>query len=258
MSHGDVFSLESVSISYGTLLAVSDITLAIPHQGITALIGPSGCGKSTLLMSLNRLTDLVKGAHLTGTITFDGSDIHGVDTDLVELRRRIGVVFQKPNAFPKSIYENVAYGPRIHGHAGNLDEIVERSLIRAGLWDEVKDDLKRSATELSGGQQQRLVVARCLSVGPEVILMDEPTASLDPVASRTIEDLVRELSDEYTVVLVTHDLPQAARLADRTAFLAVEFDDDGSRHGVLVEYGPTAQVFGDPVDERTREYVARA
>ena len=258
MSHGDVFTIESVGISYGSLLAVSDVTLAIPHQGITALIGPSGCGKSTLLMSLNRLTDLTPAARLTGTISFDGSDIHAPDTDLVDLRRRIGVVFQKPNAFPKSIYDNVAYGPRIHGHTGNLDEIVESSLTRAGLWDEVKDDLKRPATELSGGQQQRLVVARCLSVGPEVILMDEPTASLDPVASRTIEDLIEELSHEYTVVLVTHDLQQAARLADRTAFLAVEFDDDGSRHGVLVEYGPTAQVFGNPADERTREYVARA
>ena len=258
MSHGDVFTIESVSISYGSLLAVSDVTLAIPHQGITALIGPSGCGKSTLLMSLNRLTDLTPAARLTGTITFDGSDIHAPDTDLVDLRRRIGVVFQKPNAFPKPIYDNVAYGPRIHGHTGSLDEIVESSLTRAGLWDEVKDDLKRPATELSGGQQQRLVVARCLSVGPEVILMDEPTASLDPVASRTIEDLIEELSNEYTVVLVTHDLQQAARLADRTAFFAVEFDDDGSRHGVLVEYGLTAQVFGNPADERTREYVARA
>jgi phosphate transport system ATP-binding protein len=258
MSHGDVFTLDGVSISYGAVAAVRDITMGIPHQGITALIGPSGCGKSTVLMSLNRLTDLVPGARLTGTVTFDGIDIHAPQTDLVELRRRIGVVFQKPNAFPKSIYDNVAYGPRVHGRAGNLDDVVERSLSRAGLWDEVKGDLHRSATALSGGQQQRLVVARCLAVDPEVILMDEPTASLDPLATQVLEELISELAADYTVVLVTHDLQQAARLADRTAFLAVEFDEDGSRHGVLVEYGPTREVFDNPADPRTRDYVARA
>jgi phosphate transport system ATP-binding protein len=258
MSHGTVFDLDRVSIGYGSVLAVKDVTMGIPHQGITALIGPSGCGKSTLLMSLNRLTDLVPDAHLQGTIDFDGIDIHAPDTDLVELRRRIGVVFQKPNAFPKSIYDNVAYGPRIHGRVGDLDNLVERSLIRAGLWDEVKDDLRRSASALSGGQQQRLVVARCLALDPEVILMDEPTASLDPVASDTIEELIAELATDYTVVLVTHDLKQAARLSDRTAFFAVEFDSDGSRHGVLVEYGDTHAIFGSPTDPRTAEYVARA
>jgi phosphate transport system ATP-binding protein len=258
MSHGDIFELESVTISYGSVTAVKDITMGIPHQGITALIGPSGCGKSTLLMSLNRLTDLVPDARLMGSITFDGNDIHAPATDLVELRRRVGVVFQKPNAFPKSIYDNVAYGPRVHGRAGNLDEVVERSLVRAGLWDEVSSDLQRSATALSGGQQQRLVVARCLALDPEVILMDEPTASLDPVASATIEDLIEQLATDYTVVLVTHDLQQASRLADRTAFLAVEFDADGARHGVLVEYGPTQEIFARPADPRTAEYVSRA
>jgi phosphate transport system ATP-binding protein len=258
MSHGDMFELDSVSISYGSTLAVKDISMGIPHQGITALIGPSGCGKSTVLMSLNRLTDLVPEARLDGTITFDGIDIHAPDTDLVGLRRRIGLVFQKPNAFPKSIYDNVAYGPRVHGLTANLDDVVERSLMRAGLWDEVKSDLRRSATALSGGQQQRLVVARCLALDPEVILMDEPTASLDPVASGTIEELIAQLASDYTVVLVTHDLQQAARLADRTAFLAVEFDPAGERHGVLVEYGPTADIFGNPGDPRTAEYVARA
>jgi phosphate transport system ATP-binding protein len=258
MSHGDMFELSRVSISYGSTLAVRDISMGIPHQGITALIGPSGCGKSTVLMSLNRLTDLVPEARLTGTITFDGADIHSPDTDLVDLRRRIGVVFQKPNAFPKSIFDNVAYGPRVHGLTANLDELVERSLVRAGLWDEVKDDLRRSATALSGGQQQRLVVARCLALDPEVLLMDEPTASLDPVAAATIEDLIEQLSTDYTVVLVTHDLQQAARLADRTAFFAVEFDADGARHGVLVEYGATREIFENPADARTAEYVARA
>jgi len=258
MSHADVFELDDVSISYGPVLAVKGISMGIPHQGITALIGPSGCGKSTLLMSLNRLTDLVPDARLEGTIAFDGADIHAPNADLVELRRRIGVVFQKPNAFPKSIYDNVAYGPRIHGRTVDLDEVVEFSLVRAGLWDEVKGDLRRSATALSGGQQQRLVVARCLALDPEVILMDEPTASLDPVASATIEELIAHLATDYTVVLVTHDLQQAARLADRTAFLAVEFDPDGARHGVLVEYGPTHDVFENPVDARTAEYVARA
>jgi phosphate transport system ATP-binding protein len=258
MSHGNVFTLDGVTISYGQTMAVRDITMQIPHQGITALIGPSGCGKSTVLMSLNRLTDLVPEAHLTGIITFDGTDIHAADTDVVELRRRIGVVFQKPNAFPKSIYDNVAYGPRIHGRHGNLDDIVERSLQRAGLWDEVKDDLRRSGAALSGGQQQRLVVARCLAVEPEVILMDEPTASLDPVATEVLEQLITELAGDYTVVMVTHDLQQAARLADRTAFLTVEFDADGARHGVLVEYGTTRDVFEHPVDQRTRDYVARA
>ena len=213
MSHGDMFELADVSVSYGTVLAVKDVSMGISHQGITALIGPSGCGKSTLLMSLNRLTDLVPSARLIGTISFDGTDIHAPDTDLVDLRRRIGVVFQKPNAFPKSIYDNVAYGPRVHGMTHDLDALVERSLVRAGLWDEVKDDLQRSATALSGGQQQRLVVARCLALDPEVILMDEPTASLDPVASGTIEELVAQLATDYTVVLVTHDLQQAARLA---------------------------------------------
>ena len=258
MSHGDMFELADVSVSYGTVLAVKDVSMGISHQGITALIGPSGCGKSTLLMSLNRLTDLVPSARMIGTISFDGTDIHAPDTDLVDLRRRIGVVFQKPNAFPKSIYDNVAYGPRVHGMTHDLDALVERSLVRAGLWDEVKDDLQRSATALSGGQQQRLVVARCLALDPEVILMDEPTASLDPVASGTIEDLVAQLATDYTVVLVTHDLQQAARLADRTAFFSVEFDADGSRHGVLVEYGPTRDIFDNPSDPRTAAYVARA
>jgi phosphate transport system ATP-binding protein len=251
----DVFTLDHVSVAYGSVQALQDVTLAIPRQGITALIGPSGCGKSTLLRSLNRLTDLVAGARLDGTITFDGADIHAPDVDLVDLRRRVGMVFQKPNAFPKSIFDNVAYGPRLHGHSDNLDERVRRSLERAGLWDEVGDDLARSATALSGGQQQRLVIARALAVDPEVILMDEPTASLDPVATSLIEELTRQLAEDYTIVLVTHDLPQAERISDRTAFFVAHAHDDETRHGELVEFGPTAQVFGDPADERTRAYV---
>ncbi len=251
----DVFVLDHVSVSYGTTTALRDVSMTIPRGGITSLIGPSGCGKSTLLRTLNRLNDLVAGARLEGTVTFDGADIHSPDTDLVDLRRRVGMVFQKPNPFPKSVYDNVAYGPRLHGSPIDLDGLVERSLVRAGLWDEVKDDLTKPATTLSGGQQQRLVIARCLAVEPEVILMDEPTASLDPVATATIEELTRELSAIYTIVLVTHDLRQAARISDRTAFFAAHAHDDDTRHGELVEYGPTAEIFDSPADERTREYV---
>ena len=251
----DVFVLDHVSVSYGTTAALRDVSMAIPRGGITSLIGPSGCGKSTLLRTLNRLNDLVAGARLEGTVTFDGADIHSPDTDLVDLRRRVGMVFQKPNPFPKSVYDNVAYGPRLHGSPIDLDGLVERSLVRAGLWDEVKDDLTKPAATLSGGQQQRLVIARCLAVEPEVILMDEPTASLDPVATATIEELTRDLSADYTIVLVTHDLRQAARISDRTAFFAAHAHDDDTRHGELVEYGPTAEIFHQPSDDRTRQYV---
>lgn len=251
----DVFRLERVSVSYGQVLALSDVSMTIARQGVTALIGPSGCGKSTLLRTLNRMNDLVPDARLEGTVTFDGMDIHSPDTDLVDLRRRVGMVFQKPNPFPRSIYDNVAYGPVLHGPREGVDELVERSLVRAGLWDEVKDDLDRSATALSGGQQQRLVIARCLAVEPEVILMDEPTASLDPVATLAIEDLTSGLAADYTIVLVTHDLRQAKRISDRTAFFVAHVHDEESRHGELVEYRDTAELFADPRDPRTREYV---
>ena len=252
----DVFVVDGVTVTYGSVLALSDVSLRIPRGGVTALIGPSGCGKSTLLRTFNRMNDLVAGARLTGTVLFDGSDIHAPDANLIDLRRRVGMVFQKPNAFPKSVYENVVYGPILHGTRHGLDDLVEESLARAGLWDEVKDDLGRSAAELSGGQQQRLVIARCLAVGPEVILMDEPTASLDPVATSAIEDLIVELSGDYTIVLVTHDLGQAARVSDRTAFFVAHQHDDEGRHGELVEYGPTAEVFAHPADPRTAEYLA--
>ena len=252
----DVLVVDGVTVTYGSVLALSDVSMRIPRQGVTALIGPSGCGKSTLLRTFNRMNDLVAGARLTGTVLFDGADIHAPDTDLISLRRRVGMVFQKPNAFPRSVYDNVAYGPALHGFRHGLDELVEESLVRAGLWDEVKDDLGRSAMELSGGQQQRLVIARCLAVGPEVILMDEPTASLDPVATSAIEDLIAALSPDFTIVLVTHDLGQAARVSDRTAFFIAHQHDDEGRHGELVEYGPTSEVFGAPADPRTAEYLA--
>lgn len=252
----DVFVVDGVTITYGSVLALSDVSLRIPRGGVTALIGPSGCGKSTLLRTFNRMNDLVAGARLIGTVLFDGIDIHAPDVDLIDLRRRVGMVFQKPNPFPKTIYENVAYGPALHGTRHGLDDLVEVSLTRAGLWDEVKDDLGRRAAELSGGQQQRLVIARCLAVGPEVILMDEPTASLDPVATSAIEDLITELSRDYTIVLVTHDLGQAARISDRTAFFIAHQHDDEGRHGELVEYGPTSDVFANPADPRTAEYLA--
>ena len=252
----DAFVVEGVTVTYGSVLALSDVSIRVPRDGVTALIGPSGCGKSSLLRTFNRMNDLIAGARLTGIVLFDGVDIHGTDVDLIDLRRRVGMVFQKPNAFPRSVYENVAYGPTLHGTRVGLDDLVEQSLTRAGLWDEVKDDLGRSAAELSGGQQQRLVIARCLAVGPEVILMDEPTASLDPVATSAIEDLIVELAREYTIVLVTHDLGQASRVSDRTAFFVAHQHDDEGRHGELVEYGPTADMFASPADPRTAEYLA--
>lgn len=250
-----VFHLEHVTVRYDRTLALDDVTMTISGPGITALVGPSGCGKSTLLRSLNRLNDLVPGARLEGSITFDGIDIHDPATDLIDLRRRVGMVFQKPNAFPMSVYDNVAYGPRLHRHPGSIDDIVEDSLRRAGLWEEIADDLDRPANALSGGQQQRLVIARCLALRPEVILMDEPTASLDPVATAAIEDLARDLARDVTLVLVTHDLGQAFRVADHTAFLHAHTHDDDGRHGELVEFGPTHQVFTSPEDPRTREYL---
>lgn len=254
----EVFRLDRVSVSYGAAVALRDVSLSIPARGVTALIGPSGSGKSTLLRTLNRMNDLVPGAHLEGVVTFRGADIHAPDTDLVDLRRRVGMIFQRSHAFPGSIFDNVAYGPRLHGRREGLDQLVQGCLTRAGLWDEVRDDLAGSAEALSGGQQQRLAVARCLAVEPEVILMDEPTSSLDPVATATIEGLIRELAQNYPIVLVTHHLGQAVRVSDHTAFLAAETDADGARYGVLVEFAASAQLFGDPSDPRTRAYVTGA
>jgi phosphate transport system ATP-binding protein len=225
---------------------------------ITALIGPSGCGKSTLLRSLNRMNDLVDGAHVTGEITFNGENIYAPDVDAIEVRRRIGMVFQKPNPFPKSIYDNIAYGPKVIGmKPSSMDDLVEEALTRAALWDEVKDKLKQSAFGLSGGQQQRLCIARTIAVKPEVILMDEPCSALDPIATMRIEDLMVELKQDYTIIIVTHNMQQAARVADKTAFFtALPDETTGNRTGVLVEYNETTKIFENPDDQRTEDYIS--
>jgi phosphate transport system ATP-binding protein len=223
----------------------------VPHNRITALIGPSGCGKSTLLRSLNRMNDLVDSARTEGQVLYHGVDLYAEDIDPVEVRRRIGMVFQKPNPFPKSIYDNVAFGPRVAGYSGDMDELVERSLRRAALWDEVKDSLRRPGTALSGGQQQRLCIARAIAVEPDVILMDEPCSSLDPIATLRIEELMHELKENYTIVIVTHNMQQAARASDITAFLTVDQD----RAGYLVEMAPTQQLFTMPHNRLTEDYI---
>lgn len=251
-----VFDVSGLSIVYGTNRAVRDVNLKVGPQQITAMIGPSGCGKSTVLRTLNRMNDLIPGARVEGRVTYHGEDLYAPEVDPIEVRRRIGMVFQKPNPFPKSIYDNVAYGPRINGMRGNMDEIVEQSLIKAALWDEVKDKLKDNAFALSGGQQQRLCIARTIAVNPEVILMDEPCSALDPIATLKIEDLMYELASEYTIVIVTHNMQQAARVSDRTAFFTASVDEDGDRFGNLVEYDETSTIFSKPSDQRTEDYIA--
>jgi phosphate transport system ATP-binding protein len=250
----DVFELTDFSCWYGTFRAVKDINLRIGEKRITSIIGPSGTGKSTLLRALNRMNDLIEVAHVSGKATYHGVDLYAPDVDPVEVRRRIGMVFQKPNPFPKSIYENVAFGPRVAGVKGKqrLDEIVESSLRRAALWDEVKDKLGSLGTALSGGQQQRLCIARAIAVEPDVILMDEPASALDPIATLRIEELMWELKQNYTIVIVTHNMQQAARASDETIFLTM--DDD--RAGYLVEKGPTAQIFTNPQNRLTEDYIS--
>jgi len=250
-----VLELENVSVFYGNYEAVRQTTMSIAKNQITALIGPSGCGKSTILRSLNRMNDLIPGARVTGRISFHGTDIYAPEVDPIQVRRRIGMVFQKPNPFPKSIYENVAYGLRINKIKGNLDDMVEQALRAAALWDEVKDKLKTSALALSGGQQQRLCIARAIAVKPEVILMDEPCSALDPIATAKIEDLMYELASEYTIVIVTHNMQQAARVSHRTAFFTAEVDENGVRYGRLVEYDDTQKIFTNPKDKRTEDYI---
>jgi len=250
-----VFDVRNVSAYYGDFRAVRDVTLPIRQNEITALIGPSGCGKTTVLRCFNRMNDLIEGARVEGQVLYHGIDLYDRQIDPVEVRRRIGMVFQKPNPFPKSIYENVAFGPRIAGFKGNMDELVEASLLKAALWDEVKGKLKGSAMALSGGQQQRLCIARAIAVQPDVILMDEPCSSLDPIATSRIEDLMRELVADYTIVIVTHNMQQAARVADRTAFFTVDVDAEGHRTGFVVEFDDTEVLFTHPTDKRTEDYV---
>ena len=251
-----VFDVADVNVYYGEFRAIRDANLQIRQHEITAFIGPSGCGKSTMLRCFDRMNDLIEGARVEGKILYHGVDLYGPKIDPVEVRKRIGMVFQKPNPFPKSIYDNVAFGARLAGLEGNLDEIVENSLRRAALWDEVKDRLKKSAIGLSGGQQQRLCIARAVAVEPEVILMDEPCSALDPIATARVEDLMQELKDSYTIVIVTHNMQQAARVSDRTAFFTTEVNEQSdTRTGVLVEYDVTDKMFSNPTDERTENYV---
>jgi phosphate transport system ATP-binding protein len=249
-----VFDIQDVTARYGDNIAVKDVTLEIQKNLVTAVIGPSGCGKSTFIRCLNRMNDTVQGFKLDGRVNYHGIDIYGDRVEAIEVRRRIGMVFQKPNPFPKTIYDNVAWAPRVLGLKKNLDERVEKALRSAALWDEVKDRLKKSALSLSGGQQQRLCIARAIAIEPEVLLLDEPASALDPIATQKIEELMRELKRDYTIVIVTHNMQQAARVADRTAFFSLEVEDS-QRYGVLVEYDDTEKVFTSPADQRTEDYV---
>jgi phosphate transport system ATP-binding protein len=251
-----VFDVAGLSVYYGDFRAVRNISMTVSANRITALIGPSGCGKTTVLRCFNRMNDLIDIARVEGAVLYRGADLYDKQVDAVEVRRRIGMVFQKPNPFPKSIYDNIAFGPRIGGIKGNLDDVVEHSLRKAALWDEVKYRLKDSAMSLSGGQQQRLCIARCIAVEPDVILMDEPCSALDPIATGRIEDLMQQLKDEFSIIIVTHNMQQAARVSDMTAFLTAEVDEEQDRRtGVLVEYDRTEQIFTNPSDERTENYV---
>ena len=240
-----------LNVYYGDFRAIKDVNLKIERRKITSIIGPSGCGKSTMLRAFNRMNELVPSAHAEGEVIFNGKNVYDSDVDAVEVRRHIGMVFQKPNPFPKSIYENVAWGAHINGFQGNMDELVEQSLQQAALWDEVKDKLDQSGLSLSGGQQQRLCIARAIAIKPQIILMDEPASALDPIATLKIEDLMRELSQDYTIIVVTHNMQQAARASDYTAFFMMDED----RAGTMVEYGPTERVFTRPRDPRTEDYI---
>jgi phosphate transport system ATP-binding protein len=257
LSTEPIFELRDVSVRYGENLAVDEVTADFYRNQITALIGPSGCGKSTLIRCLNRMNDLIPSARVEGEIIYHGQDLYADTVDPVEVRKRIGMVFQKPNPFPKSIYDNIAFGPRILGMEGDMDEIVERALRDGALWDEVKDRLDDNAFGMSGGQQQRLCIARCLAVNPDVILMDEPCSALDPISTGKIEDLMLELKDRYSIVIVTHNMQQAARVSDRTAFLIVELDSaEKNRWGRIIEYDETEKIFTNPADKRTEDYVS--
>ena len=250
-------SLQNVAISYGTTQAVRGVFMEIPRGKVTAFIGPSGCGKSTVLRALNRMNDLIEGCSLSGRVLFDGQDLYGRDVDPVEVRRRIGMVFQKPNPFPKSIYENIAFGARINGYRGDMDELVERSLRKAAIWDETKDKLQESGYALSGGQQQRLCIARAIAIEPEVILMDEPCSALDPISTLKIEEMMHELKKSYTIVIVTHNMQQAVRVSDMTGFFNVTASADADRKvGCLEEFAETEAIFNAPQQQATKDYVS--
>ena len=250
-----VFDVDDLSVSYDGSTALKNVSLEIYRNHVTAFIGPSGCGKSTFIRCFNHLNDLIPGAKIDGKIMYHGQDLYGPEVDPVEVRKRIGMVFQKPNPFPKSIYDNVAFGPRVLGMTSDLDDRVEKALQQAALWDEVGHRLKKSALSLSGGQQQRLCIARCLAVEPDVLLMDEPASALDPISTTAIEDLMHDLKQEYTIVVVTHNMQQAARVADMTAFFSIERGEEGERSGILVEYDSTEKIFTQPSDNRTEDYV---
>lgn len=252
-----ILRAENVSVTYGSFQALRGVSLDIPKNQVVAFIGPSGCGKSTLLRCFNRLNDLIPGTKVGGKVTYQGVDIYGDKVDPVQVRRRIGMVFQKPNPFPKSIYDNIAFGAKINGYKkSEMDEIVERSLRQAALWEEVKDKLKESGLSLSGGQQQRLCIARTVAIEPDVVLMDEPASALDPISTRKVEELIQELKENYTIVIVTHNMQQATRVADFTAFFNAEAEEGGKRFGYLVEYDRTEAIFNNPQEEYTRQYVS--
>jgi phosphate transport system ATP-binding protein len=254
MENNYAIEANTLSIYYGNFMAVKDVDMMIERQKITAIIGPSGCGKSTLLRAFNRMNDFVPGCHVTGELLLQGQNLYSNDIDPVEVRRKIGMVFQKPNPFPKSIYENIAWGARINGFKGKMDDLVEQSLHSAALWDEVKDKLQQSAYALSGGQQQRLCIARTIAIQPEIILMDEPASALDPISTLRIEELMQELKKNYTIIIVTHNMQQAARVSDYTAMMMLE--RDGSRSGTVIEFSETKKIFTNPTDKRTEDYVA--
>ena len=251
-----VLRAKTISVYYGSTLAVRGVSLDIPENQVIAFIGPSGCGKSTVLRCFNRMNDLIPSAKMEGQITFHGRDIYDKQVDPVQLRSRIGMVFQKPNPFPKSIYENIAFGARINGYQGNMDDLVESSLQKAALWDEVKDKLKDSGLALSGGQQQRLCIARAIAIAPEVILMDEPCSALDPISTLKVEELIHELKEQYTIIIVTHNMQQASRVSDLTAFYNAQATEEGGKMGYLVEYNRTEEIFQNPVQQSTQEYVS--
>jgi phosphate transport system ATP-binding protein len=254
--HEVVFEATQMSVRYGGFLALDNVDMEIREKEITALIGPSGCGKSTFLRCFNRMNDLIPVARVTGSLDYHGIDLYGDRVDPVEVRRRIGMVFQKPNPFPKSVYDNIAFGPRVQGFKGNMDDLVEESLRRAALWDEVKDKLDESGYALSGGQQQRLCIARAIATSPDVLLMDEPCSALDPVATLRIEELMLGLKEDYSIIIVTHNMQQAARVSDRTGFFTVDVSEEGMRTGILIEFDTTGKIFTNPAKKETEDYIS--